>query len=147
MIGVAVKIACMTEVNRLHPHRAILGEGPIWRGLEPALYWIDLRQPAIHRYDPVNGALEQVQARLGERIGAWSSPRTTGWRRRPVRSASARPGARQAAVSRPSGCRAARQLFQRREVRPEWPAVVGEPIPMMNNPSAGCSSTGPRAER
>ncbi len=59
----------MIRVHCLHQHRAILGEGPIWRGREPALYWIDLRAPAIHRFDPAKGALDQVPAKLGGRIG------------------------------------------------------------------------------
>jgi sugar lactone lactonase YvrE len=60
----------MTEIVRLHPHRAILGEGPIWRPRENALYWIDLRAPAIFRYDCATGANEAVPVALGDRIGA-----------------------------------------------------------------------------
>ena len=69
MIGAQVKIARMTQIHRLHPHRSILGEGPIWRANESALYWIDLRQPSILRFDPAKSALDQVPAKLGERIG------------------------------------------------------------------------------
>ncbi len=32
--------------------KATHGEGPVWVGREGALYWIDLAQPAIHRYAP-----------------------------------------------------------------------------------------------
>lgn len=60
----------MTEVKRLHAHRAILGEGPTWRPKENALYWIDLRAPAIFRYDCNTSALKTVPARLGDRLGA-----------------------------------------------------------------------------
>jgi sugar lactone lactonase YvrE len=59
----------MTTIHRLHPHRAILGEGPIWRANEPALYWIDLRQPSIHRFDPAHSALENLPTKIGDRIG------------------------------------------------------------------------------
>ncbi len=33
-----------------------LGEGPIWSIEEQALYWVDIVAPAIHRYQPANGA-------------------------------------------------------------------------------------------
>jgi sugar lactone lactonase YvrE len=35
---------------------AILGEGPLWVENEAALYWVDIKAPAVHRYDPENGA-------------------------------------------------------------------------------------------
>lgn len=34
---------------------AILGEGPVWSALEQALYWIDIKGLAIHRFDPCTG--------------------------------------------------------------------------------------------
>ena len=60
----------MTEIVRLHPHRAILGEGPTWRPHESALYWIDLRAPAIFRYDCAGGRNETAPVELGDRLGA-----------------------------------------------------------------------------
>ena len=60
----------MTELIRLHPHRAILGEGPTWRPRENALYWIDLRAPAIFRYDCADGGNEALPVELGDRLGA-----------------------------------------------------------------------------
>ena len=33
-----------------------LGEGPIWCDRERALYWADIRGPALHRFDPATGA-------------------------------------------------------------------------------------------
>lgn len=36
--------------------RAIIGESPIWSSAEKTLYWIDIKKPALHRYDPQNGA-------------------------------------------------------------------------------------------
>ena len=35
---------------------ALLGESPLWSPAEGVLYWIDLRKPALHRFDPVAGA-------------------------------------------------------------------------------------------
>ena len=60
----------MSEVIRLHPQRAILGEGPTWRAHEHALYWIDLRAPAIFHYDTSSGHNESLSIRLGDRLGA-----------------------------------------------------------------------------
>jgi sugar lactone lactonase YvrE len=34
----------------------ILGECPIWSAREEALYWVDVRAPALHRLDPSTGA-------------------------------------------------------------------------------------------
>jgi sugar lactone lactonase YvrE len=60
----------MTDIIRLHPHRAILGEGPTWRPHENAVYWIDLRAPAIFRYDCASGCNETLPIQLGDRLGA-----------------------------------------------------------------------------
>jgi sugar lactone lactonase YvrE len=34
---------------------ALLGEGPVWLEDEQALYWVDVKAPAVHRYVPVTG--------------------------------------------------------------------------------------------
>ena len=36
--------------------RAELGECPVWSAHEQALYWVDIRAPALHRLDPGSGA-------------------------------------------------------------------------------------------
>jgi sugar lactone lactonase YvrE len=36
-----------------------LGEAPIWCDRELALYWVDVRAPALHRYDPVSGRADR----------------------------------------------------------------------------------------
>ena len=33
-----------------------LGESPVWSVREQALYWVDLRAPSLHRFDPGTGA-------------------------------------------------------------------------------------------
>lgn len=35
---------------------ATIGESPTWVAKENALYWIDVKAPALHRYRPANGA-------------------------------------------------------------------------------------------
>ena len=35
---------------------AVIGESPTWVAHEDALYWIDVKAPALHRYSPASGA-------------------------------------------------------------------------------------------
>jgi len=49
----------LTDSNAVRcvwPGPAILGEGPVWRPEESALYFVDIKAPCVHRYDPANGA-------------------------------------------------------------------------------------------
>jgi len=57
----------MTDVECVWPVGAILGEGPHWSGTEQALWFVDIKAPAIHRYDPATGAQQSWPA--PERIG------------------------------------------------------------------------------
>ncbi len=50
--------------------RSILGEGPLWEEQEGLLYWLDLRKPAIYRFDPASGRNSRVRAALDGYIGA-----------------------------------------------------------------------------
>lgn len=36
-------------------YAAQTGESPVWSVSEQALYWIDIQQPALHRFDPATG--------------------------------------------------------------------------------------------
>ena len=36
--------------------RATIGESPTWCAAQSALYWIDVKEPALHRLDPASGA-------------------------------------------------------------------------------------------
>jgi sugar lactone lactonase YvrE len=36
--------------------KATIGESPLWCNPEQALYWIDIKEPALHRLDPASGA-------------------------------------------------------------------------------------------
>jgi L-arabinonolactonase len=47
--------------------RALLGEVPIWSAEERALYWVDIRAPALHRFDSQTGSDR-----------AWSLPEAIG---------------------------------------------------------------------
>ena len=45
----------------------ILGESPIWSAAEEALYWVDIRNPMIYRWDPISGDLKnwRIQTEIG----------------------------------------------------------------------------------
>jgi xylono-1,5-lactonase len=45
----------MTDVECVWPVEAILGEGPLWSAAEQAVWFVDIKAPAIHRYHPASG--------------------------------------------------------------------------------------------
>jgi sugar lactone lactonase YvrE len=50
------------------PAGAILGEGPLWSARDDALYWVDIKAPALHRLSLADGAR-----------ASWVLPEPTGW--------------------------------------------------------------------
>jgi xylono-1,5-lactonase len=48
--------------------QATLGEGPVWLAREQALWFVDIKQKKLHRFDPATGAL-----------GSWDAPAQIGW--------------------------------------------------------------------
>lgn len=48
---------------------ATIGESPTWSAAERALYWIDVKKPALYRYDPATGA--QRSWRLSSDVGGF----------------------------------------------------------------------------
>jgi sugar lactone lactonase YvrE len=46
----------MTEIAVAANNRDVTGECPLWSAAEAALYWIDIRRPAVWRLDPRTGA-------------------------------------------------------------------------------------------
>ena len=45
----------MGEVRCVHSANAILGEGPSWDPTHSVLYWVDIKRPAVFRFDPALG--------------------------------------------------------------------------------------------
>lgn len=48
----------------------VIGEGPLWHPLEQRLYWVDIPQGQLYRYDPAAGSHEQVWE--GDPIGGFT---------------------------------------------------------------------------
>ncbi|HEX3065405.1 MAG TPA: SMP-30/gluconolactonase/LRE family protein [Dongiaceae bacterium] len=59
----------MSAVECVLKTRSILGESPLWDEVERRLYWLDLRKPAIYRFDPATGKNSRVKAALQAYIG------------------------------------------------------------------------------
>jgi L-arabinonolactonase len=57
----------VTEVRSLANPRALVGEGPVWDDRRQALWWIDVKEPRLFRYDPATGANRAFA--MPERIG------------------------------------------------------------------------------
>lgn len=47
-----------TTMRRIGDQTDDLGECPVWSAAEGALYWVDIRRPAIRRFVPATGAVE-----------------------------------------------------------------------------------------
>ena len=56
-----------SDVNCVWEASAQLGEGPIWEEEEQALYWLDIKSPAIHRFHPASAQTDTWS--MPERIG------------------------------------------------------------------------------
>src|SRR4051812_39304104 len=54
-------------VERVLDIRQTLGESPVWCTREQVLYWVDLRGPSLHRWDPITG--RHAQWPMPELIG------------------------------------------------------------------------------
>ena len=57
----------MTDIHPLLEQRDMLGEGPVWCPVEQALYWVDIRKPAVYRYHPED-----------RRLSSWTMPNLVG---------------------------------------------------------------------
>ncbi|RFA27182.1 hypothetical protein CAI21_15135 [Alkalilimnicola ehrlichii] len=64
----------MTNLRCVLDAKAAIGESPVWAADEQALYWIDILEPALYRFDPATGAqstwlLPEVVGSIGLRAG------------------------------------------------------------------------------
>ena len=58
----------MTEVRTLWRGAALLGEGPAWDMERGVLWFVDIKQRRVHRFDPTSGAVD-----------GWDAPAQVGW--------------------------------------------------------------------
>ncbi len=58
----------MSEPYVAAKEECLLGESPIWSVEEQALYWVDIRNPMIHRLEPATG--ERKKIRVQTEIGS-----------------------------------------------------------------------------
>lgn len=57
----------MIDMQRVGEQTDVLGEGPVWDVQEQALYWVDIRKPAVRRYDGGN-----------RKVSTWTTPEMVG---------------------------------------------------------------------
>src|SRR5688500_13418774 len=57
----------MTTVRCVQQANAILGEGPSWNVATGQLYWVDIKRPAVFRFNPAQG-----------QTGHWPMPHSVG---------------------------------------------------------------------
>jgi sugar lactone lactonase YvrE len=57
----------MSQIECVVDAKQELGEGPVWCTRENALFWVDIRGPRVHKYDPSSGQTE-----------AWTLPSAIG---------------------------------------------------------------------
>ncbi|MGI9500516.1 MAG: SMP-30/gluconolactonase/LRE family protein [Geminicoccaceae bacterium] len=50
-----------TDLECVLPWGAELGEAPIWHPIEERLYWVDILQPAVYRFDPTTSLNEACE--------------------------------------------------------------------------------------
>lgn len=60
----------MDEIKCVLQRRALVGECPRWHPTERALYWVDIYEPSLNRFDPKTG--ENRRWAMPERIGCFA---------------------------------------------------------------------------
>ncbi|MHA6722737.1 SMP-30/gluconolactonase/LRE family protein [Sphingomonas sp. RS2018] len=58
----------MVEITRCWNGQAILGEGPVWDARSDVVWFVDIKAPRVHRYDPATGKTD-----------SWDAPTRVGW--------------------------------------------------------------------
>ncbi len=65
----------MTDIEVVAEMPCVVGEGPVWHDGEAVLYWVDIKNPTVHRLDPVSGDITSWP--MPERVG-FLVPRAAG---------------------------------------------------------------------
>jgi L-arabinonolactonase len=48
----------LAKIDCIFPAAALLGESPVWCPADNALYWVDIKRPAIHRFNPITAVCQ-----------------------------------------------------------------------------------------
>ena len=110
------RAARMSEIRCVANPQALVGEGPVWDDRRRVLWWIDVKNPRLFRYDPANG--DRHEFAMPERIGCVAPRQRRPDRRLHERLQMDRSGDGRHHADHRSRARAARQPVQRRQVRP-----------------------------
>jgi sugar lactone lactonase YvrE len=54
----SVRTQASTQIKCVLAIPALLGESPVWCPIDKVLYWVDIKRPAIHRFNPATGSSE-----------------------------------------------------------------------------------------
>ena len=49
------------KLSTIVPTANHLGEGPLWNALEAKLWWVDIHERRLHKFDPASGAVETIE--------------------------------------------------------------------------------------
>ena len=50
------------SIKTAYPAQNTLGEGPVWNTKEQALYWVDILEPSLQKWQPDSGAFPIMEA-------------------------------------------------------------------------------------
>jgi len=100
------------------------GESPLWQEQEGKLYWLDLRKPAIYRFDPITGRNAKLKVSLKIISGHGLSPgrRMVVLDQRGIYTVQPSPARSSLLPSRPRTCASS---VQRRQMRPPGQSLTG----------------------
>lgn len=58
VVAVSDTATAVLKPRRIGGQRDILGECPVWDDRSGTLFWVDIREPAVRRFDPQSGAVD-----------------------------------------------------------------------------------------
>jgi sugar lactone lactonase YvrE len=62
------------QVRCVLDSKALVGESPRWNPVDQALWWVDIYEPSLNRFDPVSGKARKYA--MPEHIGCFSFTRS-----------------------------------------------------------------------
>ena len=57
----------LSEARNVHHAQATLGEGPLWDECQQVLWWVDIEEGLVFRYDPATSENDRFE--IGQRVG------------------------------------------------------------------------------